>query len=69
MFALSILKVNRKILQSTVSYIPWLSDYTRSWNDDQIAAELCLTKEELDYIHEEMKNFGWKCAKKTAKKA
>lgn len=67
MFALSICKSNRHIIQSTVSYIPWLGDYTRSWNDDQIAAELGLTKEELDYIHEEMKNFGWKCAKKAKK--
>ena len=67
MFALSICKSNRHIIQSTLSLIPWLGDYTRSWNDDQIAAELGLTKEELDYIHEEMKNFGWKCAKKANK--
>ena len=67
MFALSICKSNRHIIQSTISYIPWLGDYTRSWNDDQIAAELGLTKEEVDYIHEEMKNFGWKCAKKAKK--
>ena len=64
MFAINVQKSNRAIIPSTLSYIPWLGDYTRSWNDDQIAAELGLTKEELDYIHEEMKNFGWKCAKK-----
>ena len=63
MFAINVQKSNRAIIPSTLSYIPWLGDYTRSWNDDQIAAELGLTKEELDYIHEEMKNFGWKCSK------
>lgn len=64
MFALHVQKSNRAIIPSTVSYIPWLSDYTRSWTDEDIARELGLTDEELDYIHEEMKNFGWKCAKK-----
>lgn len=64
MFALSICKANRHIIQTTISYIPWLNDYTRAWTDEDIAKELGLTKEELDYIHEEMKNFGWKCAKK-----
>lgn len=67
MFALFVHKVNRNIYPETISYIPWLGDYTHSWNDDHIAAELGLTKEELDYIHEEMKNFGWKCAKRTKK--
>ena len=69
MFALYTLKSHRRVKKEYLILMPWLSDYTRSWNDDQIAAELGLTKEELDYIHEEMKNFGWKCAKKTAKKA
>ena len=67
MFAINVQKSNRAIIPSTVSLLPWLGDYTRSWNDDQIAKELDLTREELDYIHEEMKNFGWKCAKKINK--
>ena len=67
MFALFVHKVNRNIYPNTISYIPWLGDYTRSWTDEDIAEELGLTKEELDYIHEEMKNFGWKCAKRTKK--
>ena len=66
-FALYVLKVRSQVKNVFLEYIPWLNDYTRSWNDDQIAAELGLTKEELDYIHEEMKNFGWKCAKRTKK--
>lgn len=67
MFSISVWKINRNIYPETLSYIPWLGDYTRSWTDEDIAKELGLTREELDYIHEEMKNFGWKCAKKAKK--
>lgn len=63
-YALSLRKINKATVRSTLSLMPWLGDYTRSWTDDDIAKELGLTKEELDYIHEEMKPFGWKCAKK-----
>lgn len=66
-YAMSLRKINKASVKSTFSLMPWLGDYTRSWNDDQIAAELGLTKEELEYIHEEMKNFGWKCAKRAKK--
>lgn len=66
-FALYVTKSIKAIIPSTISLMPWLSDYTRSWNDDQIAAELGLTREELEYIHDEMKSFGWKCAKKINK--
>lgn len=67
MFALYVHKSNCMIKKRYFSLMPWLGDYTRSWNDDQIAAELGLTREEVDYIHEEMKNFGWKCEKKGKK--
>ena len=66
-FALYAAKISSALNPKDIALMPWLGDYTRSWNDDQIAAELGLTREELDYIHEEMKNFGWKCAKKINK--
>ena len=66
-FALYVTKSIKAIIPSVLSLMPWLNYYTRSWTDEDIAEELCLTKEELDYIHEEMKNFGWKCAKKVKK--
>ena len=63
-FALYAAKISSNLNSKDIALMPLLGDYTRSWNDDQIAAELGLTKEELDYIQEEMKNFGWKCAKR-----
>ena len=43
---------------------PYLNDYTHEWTEEAIAKELNLTQEEVDYIHEEMKNFGWKAQPK-----
>lgn len=40
--------------------IPYLPTYTKEWSEEDIAKEFSLTKEELDYIHDEMKDFGWK---------
>ena len=48
---------------SNLQYIPYMSTYTKSWSDDEIAKEIGLTKEEVDYIREEMKDFGWKTRK------
>lgn len=35
--------------------------------EEEIAKELGLTDEEVDYIHEEMKPFGWKDQPQTRK--
>ena len=43
---------------------PYLNDYTHEWTEEAIAKELNLTQEEVNYINEEMKNFGWKAAPK-----
>ncbi len=59
MFAHYICKINQAN-QGTVKLIPWFSDYTHEWTEEMIASELGLTPEEVNYIHEEMKDFGWK---------
>ena len=43
---------------------PYLGDYTHEWTETEIAKKLKLTKEEVEYIHQEMANFGWKAAPK-----
>lgn len=60
MFALYIGKVHNKNNAVTLSLIPWFGDYTHEWTEDMIQKELGLTDEEVAYIHEEMKEFGWK---------
>ena len=40
--------------------IPYMPTYSKIWSEDEIAKELGLSDEELNYIHDEMKNFGWK---------
>lgn len=39
--------------------IPYF-DFTEEWDDEKRCKELKLTKEEYNYIVEEMKDFGWK---------
>lgn len=41
---------------------PWFDDYTVLRTENEIAKKLKLTKEEVEYIHQEMKNFGWKAS-------
>lgn len=41
---------------------PWFDDYTVLRTENEIANMLKLTTEEVEYIHQEMKNFGWKAA-------
>lgn len=60
MFAHYIGKVHNKNNEITISLIPWLGDYTHEWTEKEIAKKLKLTKEEVEYIHQEMANFGWK---------
>lgn len=40
--------------------IPYMSTYEKEWTDQEIADEIGLTDEELSYIYDEMKNYGWK---------
>ena len=49
------------------SKIPLMNNYNIIWTDKMIADEIGLTEEEVDYIHEEMKNFGWKAAPRKTK--
>ena len=43
---------------------PYLNDYTKHWSEEEISKKLNLTNEEVEYIHQEMKNFGWKASPK-----
>ena len=43
--------------------LPAMPTYTKAWTDEEIAQELGLTDEEVAYIHEEMKDFGYKAMK------
>ena len=63
-YAYFICKRSQDCNNSYFYLIPWLGDYTHEWTEEAIAKELNLTQEEVDYIHEEMKNFGWKAAPK-----
>ena len=64
MFALFTSKDNNNQTPSMLALIPWLGDYTKQWTEEEIANVLKLTPEEVDYIHEEMKPFGWKAQPK-----
>lgn len=44
--------------------IPFLPIYKKEWTEEDIQNELNLTDKEMDYIHEEMKDFGWKAKNK-----
>lgn len=67
MFALFTSKDNNNQTPSMLALIPWLGDYTKQWTEEEIANALELTPEEVDYIHEEMKPFGWKAQPKNKK--
>ena len=60
MFGLYIVKQNNNSYPGYFKLMPWFGDYTKKWTENEIAKKLKLTKEEVDYIHKEMKNFGWK---------
>ena len=61
-------KNDRSLTTYLYSHIPYLTDYTKHWTEQEIANELRLTHKEVDYIHEEMKPFGWKAQPKEQKK-
>lgn len=48
---------------SNLQYIPYLSTYAETWTELELMTEFELTKAEINYIHEEMKDFGWKTRK------
>lgn len=63
-FSIFITKNNNTTTTPMLEMIPYLGDYTKEWTDKEIAKEIGLTNKELKYIYEEMKDFGWKCAKR-----
>ena len=63
MFAHFISKISYSNNNQVLAIIPWFGDYTHEWTEDMIQKELGLTDEEVNYIHEEMKEFGWKTRK------
>ena len=64
MFMLYCVKINNSNHRGEMKYIPWFDNYTNKLSEQHICNVLQLTNEELDYVHEEMKNFGWKCYNK-----
>ena len=55
-FAWNIIKYNYH-KNENLKLIPYLNDYTHPWTDKEICKELGLTKEEYNYICEEMKPY------------
>ena len=64
MFAYYITKLNNNCCPEYFELMPWFNDYTHEWTEEMIAKELGLSEDEVDYIHKEMKDFGWKAASK-----
>lgn len=60
MYSLFLVKYGKNNNQGELSNMPWFGDYTKKWTETEIAKKLKLTKEEVEYIHQEMANFGWK---------
>ena len=60
MFLLYCVKMNNNNHRGELKYIPWLGDYTHDWPEDKLAKEFNLDENEIEYIHQEMANFGWK---------
>ena len=60
MLSILFVKTNISNNENIARLVPWLKDYTHKWTDEMIAKELGITDEELEYIHKEMKPFGWK---------
>ena len=46
--------------------IPMLNTFAHNWTTDELAKEFEFTKEELEYIINEMKPFGWKTRENNA---
>lgn len=60
MFAYYLMKTSIKVNSINFRYVPCMPIYTKAWTDEEIAQEIGLTDEEVAYIHEEMKDFGYK---------
>ena len=63
MFAIYLSKTSFNINSKTFNSVPCMPTYIKAWTDDEIAKEIGLTDEEVAYIHEEMKDFGYKAMK------
>lgn len=61
MFMLYCVKIINNNHRGEIKYIPWFDNYTQELTEQDLCNLLHLTTDELDYIHKEMKNFGWKC--------
>jgi 16S rRNA G966 N2-methylase RsmD len=60
MFMLRYEKNNMNITSGELKAIPYMEDYTKPWTDERLAEYFKLTNEEVEYIKEEMKPFGYK---------
>ena len=64
MFCIFLVKTSFNTNNKIYKFVPYMKNYKNIWTDEEIAAELGLTDEEVAYIHEEMKDFGYKAMKK-----
>lgn len=51
-------------LPQPLTKLPWMNSYKNTIDDNFLSNYFHLTKKEVDYIHQEMKNFGWKAKSK-----
>ena len=47
-------------LPQPLTKLPWMESYKNDIDDKYLTKYFHLTKEEVEYIHQEMANFGWK---------
>lgn len=60
MYCLSLVKMNCNNNTGEWSYIPEIDWSDSDMSDSRFIKEFGLTQQEVEYIHEEMKNYGWK---------
>lgn len=63
MFCLKVNKLTNNLDNNELRGVPYMEDYTKPWTDERLAKHFNLTKEESEYIKEEMKDFGYKITK------
>jgi hypothetical protein len=61
MFSYYLVKINYHI---ELYNVPYFDNYENKWTNDRIKEKLSLTDEEVNYIKDEMKDFGWKTQSK-----
>lgn len=67
MFSLFLVKKSFHNNKCNFKYLPYMNTFSKKWSDNDIAKEIGLTEDELRYIYDEMKNFGWKTRNKNIK--